>query len=918
MAQKLMLIDGHALAYRAFFALPVDSFSTSKGELTNAIYGFSMMLLSALQTEKPDFIAVTFDAPAATFRHEEFDEYKAHRPPMREEMRGQMDRIHQVVQALNIPAFELPGYEADDLIGSLARQAADKKVDTVIVTGDNDTLQLVSPLVRVITPGGHSQRFSDAKEYDEAAVREKYGIDPAFLVDYKGLVGDKSDNIPGVSGVGDKTARQLIQQYGSIEQIYEHLDEIESTRARKALAGQKEQAFLSKRLATIVTEVPITLDLDRCRTSDYDRQKVTDLFRELEFRSLMQRLPESDRGRATQMTFFAQEPPPGEVSVAVSTEEQLTSLVSELSKASRIAVDVETTSTDALKADLVGLSFAAEPGRGFYVPVGHLLTQGTAGQLPMEMVVERLQPVLEDPKISKVAHNGKYDLTVLARHGMEVRGLDFDTMIAAYLLEPSRRGFGLKDLAWNKLGLEMTPITKLIGKGRNQITMAQVSIADAAAYAAADADATLRLLTVLEQGLREREQWDLFRDVEMPLVRVLMDMETAGVALDTEQLKEISRAMYQRVAELEKQIHKLASHPFNVNSTQQLGEVLFEELGLPVKARTKTGYSTRASILEELRDQHPIVDLILEHRQLTKIKSTYVDALPLLVNRETGRVHTSYNQTGTVTGRISSSDPNLQNIPVRTELGRQVRSAFVAEEGWLLLGADYSQVELRILAHISQDPNLLAAFSRGEDIHASTAATVFEVPLSEVTSGMRRIAKSINFGIIYGMGEYGLAQRTDLSVEDARKFIANYFTRYEKVSEYIEDTKKAARENGFVVTLLGRRRYFPELQTTSRAHTGVKRAAEREAINMPIQGSAADILKIAMVRLHRALKEEGLAARMILQVHDELVLEVPREELQPVGRLVRSVMENAWDLDASLKVDVKVGSNWEHMEVYQV
>jgi DNA polymerase-1 len=917
MAKTLMLIDGHALAYRAFFALPLDSFSTSKGELTNAVYGFSMMLLHALQMEKPDYIAVTFDAPAATFRHEEFEEYKAHRPPMQEEMRSQMDRIRQVVQVLNMPAFEMPGYEADDLIGSLASQAAEKGLETVIVTGDNDTLQLVSPSVKVMTPGGYSQRFSDAKLFDEEAVREKYGIDPAFLADYKGLVGDKSDNIPGVSGVGDKTARQLIQRYGTVEQIYEHLDEIEPTRARNALAGQKEQALLSKHLATIVTGVPITLDLDKCRTSDYDRKKVMDLFRELEFRSLMQRLPESDRGQATQMTFLGQSPQPGEASVAVSTEEQLTSLVSELSRASRIAVDVETTSTDALKADLVGLSFAAEPGRGFYVPVGHLPTEGTAGQLPMELVAERLGPVLEDPEIGKVAHNGKYDLTVLARHGMPVQGLDFDTMIAAYLLEPSRRGFGLKELAWNKLGLEMTPITDLIGKGRNQITMAQVSIAEAAAYAAADADVTLRLLEVLDEELHKQEQWDLFRDVEMPLVQVLMDMETAGVALDTEELKGISRDMYQRVSELEKQIHDLAGHPFNVNSTQQMGEVLFEELGLPVKAKTKTGYSTRASVLEELRDQHPIIDLILEHRQLTKIKSTYVDALPLLVNRETGRVHTSYHQTGTVTGRISSSDPNLQNIPIRTEVGRQVRSAFIAEEGWLLLGADYSQVELRILAHISHDPNLLAAFARGEDIHASTAAAVFEVPLSEVTPAMRRIAKTINFGIIYGMGEYGLAQRTDLSVEDARKFIDNYFTLYGKVSEYIENTKKEAREKGCVSTLLGRRRYFPELQTTSRAHTGVKRAAEREAINMPIQGSAADILKISMVRLHRALQEKGLAARMILQVHDELVLEVPQEELNRVGPLVRSVMESAWDLEASLKVDVKVGKNWEQMEVYE-
>jgi len=491
-------------------------------------------------------------------------------------------------------------------------------------------------------------------------------------------------------------------------------------------------------------------------------------------------------------------------------------------------------------------------------------------------------------------------------------------MIAAYLLEPSRRGFGLKDLAWSKLGLEMKPITDLIGKGRSQITLAQVSIADTAGYAGADADATMRLVNVLEKELREQEQWDLFRDVEMPLVQVLMDMEMVGVALDTDELMDISTSMHRRIVELEKQIQGLAGRPFNLSSTQQLGQILFDEMGLPVRAKTKTGFSTRASVLEELKSLHPIIDLILEHRQLTKIKSTYVDALPLLVNRETGRVHTSYNQTGTVTGRFSSSDPNLQNIPVRTELGRHVRCAFVSQEGWLLLGADYSQVELRILAHICQDPNLLAAFDRGEDIHASTAAAVFEVPLSDVTPEMRRIAKTINFGIIYGMGEYGLSQRTSLSVEQSRKFIDNYFARYEKVRDYVEETKAGARELGYVSTLLGRRRYFPELRTSSRAHTGVTRAAEREAINMPIQGSAADILKIAMVHLHDALQKENFAARMILQVHDELVLEVPGEELSPVADLVRSVMEGAWDLDASLRVETKVGKNWEQMEAYQV
>ncbi len=917
MAKKLVLVDGHALAYRAFFALPVDGFSTSQGELTNAVYGFTMMLLHALQEEKPEYIVVTFDAPAATFRHEEFEEYKAHRPPMREEMRSQMERIRHVVQALNIPAFEVPGYEADDLIGSLAQQASDQELETIIITGDNDIFQLVTPLVKVVTPGGHRQRFSDAKLYDEKEVKEKYGVAPTLLADYKGLVGDKSDNIPGVAGVGDKTARQLIQRYGTIEEIYEHLDEIESTRARKSLAGQKERALLSKRLSTIVTDVPINLNLEQCRASDYDRDEVIALFRELEFRSLVQRLPASDRHRVRQMTFFAQDPLTAGAHTAVTTEEQLNALLSELARSPRMALDVETTSVDAMRADLVGLSFATKAGRAVYVPVGHLLAQDAEGQLPMGLVVERLRPVLEDASVPKAAHNGKYDLAVLARHGIAVRGLDFDTMIAAYLLEPSRRGFGLKDLAWSKLGWEMRPITELIGKGRDQITLAQVSIADTAAYAGADADATLRLMVVLEDELRQREQWDLFRDVEMPLVEVLMEMEMAGVALDTGELMQISASMYQRIVALEKEIHGLAGHPFNINSTQQLAEVLFEELGLPAKAKTKAGYSTRASVLEELRDQHAIIDLILEHRQLTKIKSTYVDSLPLLVDRDTGRVHTSYNQTGTVTGRISSSDPNLQNIPVRTELGRHVRCAFVAQEGWVLLAADYSQVELRILAHISQDPNLLAAFDRGEDIHASTASTVFEVPLTAVTPAMRRIAKTINFGIIYGMGEYGLAQRTDLSLEEARKFIAGYFARYEKVKEYLEQTKDEAREQGYVSTLLGRSRYFPELQTTSRAHGGVKRAAEREAINMPIQGSAADILKIAMVRLHRALKEEDLAARMILQVHDELVLEVPQEELGPVAPLVRSIMENAWALDAALKVDLKVGKNWEQMEAYQ-
>lgn len=911
MGKKLVLVDGHALAYRAFFALPIDAFSTSRGELTNAVYGFTLMLLRALEQERPDYIAVTFDAGKETFRHREFKEYKAQRARMPEEMRDQMARIAEVIEALGIPIFEVEGYEADDLIGTLSEQAQGLGVETLILTGDYDAFQLVSPRVKVLTTGGHRQPFSEARLFDEKALEEKYDFRPSLLVDYKALVGDASDNIPGVRGIGPKYATDLIKRYGTIEEIYEHLEEIAPARVRNALVEGKEQAFLSKRLATIVIDVPITLDLEKCRTGDYDRDRVMEVFRELGFRSLVERLPKSEQ-KAEQLMLLT---PEGRVTLGcqvVTTKKALERVVTELSSSSHLTLDVETAGTDAMSVDLVGLALTTKPGGGYYIPLGHLEPMG---QSLWEEVRAALAPILTDDGVAKWAHNAIYDLMVLRRHGLEVQGLAFDTMIAAYLLDPGGRGFGLKNLAWRKLGVEMTSISELIGKGRDQKTMAQVPIAAAAPYAVADVEATERLARLLEAELKEHQLWDLFVQVEIPLVEVLVAMEMAGVALDIEHLKQMSRELYLRITALEREIHEMAGHPFNVSSTQQLSTVLFEELGLPAKARTKTGYSTAAGVLEELRGMHPIIELVLEHRQLSKLKSTYLDALPLLVNPRTGRVHTSYHQTGTVTGRISSSDPNLQNIPIRTEIGRQVRRAFIAEEGCLLLSADYSQVELRIMAHISQDPGLLSAFERGEDIHASTAATVMDVPLSQVTPEMRRIAKSINFGLSYGMGAYGLAQRTGLSQEEAAEFIANYFARYPQVGEYIEETKRMAREKGYVSTLLGRRRYFPELRSTSRAHGRVKRAAERMAINMPIQGSAADILKIAMIRLHGALQERGLASRLTLQVHDELVLEVPEGEVKTVAPLVRSVMEGAYGLRAPLKVDIKVGKNWEEMSL---
>jgi DNA polymerase-1 len=927
---KLVLIDGHALAYRAYFALP-PTLSTSKGELTNAVFGFTSMLLNVLRDEKPDYIAVAFDV-GKTFRHEKYKEYKAHRVKMPDEMRTQMASIREIVHALGIPIIEVEGYEADDVLGTLAQKAEKEGLEILIVTGDTDTFQLIDDHTRVLT----SRRvFSDTIVYDLGGIENRYGLKPQQLIDYKALTGDTSDNIPGVRGIGDKTATKLLQQYGSVEGIYAHLDEVESSRFRKALEEGRESAFLSKLLAAIVTDMPIELDLEACRTAEFNRDKVMELFRELEFRSLVNRLPfeakpETERrGPPQQLAMFEEveevkedeKAPPANYQI-VGDEEALEKLVARLSKAAAITLDVETTSTDAMVADLVGIALTDREGEGYYVPVGHGTVIGDqlsviSNQLSLDYVLEKLRPVLEDESIAKYAHNSKYDLTVLARHGVQVKGLSFDTMIAEWLADPASRNLGLKNLAWVRLGVEMKPITDLIGSGKGQLTMAQVPVAQAASYAGADVDMTHRLVKVLEPELRERALWPLFTEVEMPLVPVLTEMEMKGVKLDVEYLGEMSRQLHRQLSDLEREIQEMVGYPFNINSTQQLSDALFIKLGLSAQGvqKTQSGhYSTSASVLEKLRGQHPVIERILEQRELAKLKSTYVDALPLLVNRDTGRVHTSYNQTGTVTGRISSSDPNLQNIPIRTDVGREVRRAFVAEEGSVLLAADYSQVELRILAHISQDPAMRETFARGEDIHTSTAAFLFDVPLDKVDREMRRVAKTINFGITYGMSGYGMAQRTGLSQEESDRFIKEYFAKYPRVKAYLDETKRKAREQGYVETLLGRRRYFPELKSDSRAHQNVRAAAQRMAINAPIQGSAADIIKIAMIRLHRALKERGLKSGMTLQVHDELVLEVPEGELEVVAPLVKSIMEGAFQLDAPLKVDMKVGRNWLEME----
>jgi len=903
--QLVVLFDGNALIHRAFHALPPLSVRKT-GEATGAVYGFANMVLKVLGELKPACCAVAFDYPAPTFRHKEFVEYKAHRPPAPEELKTQFKRVRQLVEAFNIPSIELEGYEADDILGTLARQATEKGIDTIIVTGDMDTLQLVSPYVKVLTPKP-GKPFSDTVLYDEEKVVERYGLTPSQIADFKGLKGDPSDNIAGVHGIGEKTATKLLQQYKTIEGIYEHLSEIDTAKAKKALEEGREDAKLSKRLTTIVTDAPVKLDVDACARTDFDRAKLIDLFRNLEFTKLLPRLDEFGMSKA--------EPRPetcaaGSDYCVVDSDGALDKLIAALGKAETFAVDLETDSLNALAANIVGLSFCIEEGKAFYIPVGH--KEGT--QLPFDSVSERLRPILADTKVAKVTHNGKYDSTVLIENGIDIDNLSFDTMIAAYLL--GEKSLGLKALVFNRLGIEMTPITSLIGTGAKQKTFDNVAISDAVRYASADADMTLRLAHIFDKELREQGLWKLFSEVEMPLLPILREMERAGIALDVESLSAMSHDLGERISNIEVEIYKNTGHEFNINSPQQLGVELFETLKLPSGRKTKSGYSTDASILEGLRGVHPVVDLVLEYRQLSKLKSTYVDALPALINPKTGRVHTSFNQTITTTGRLSSSDPNLQNIPVKGELGMQVRKAFIAGAGCVLLSGDYSQIDLRALAHLSQDPQLIEAFRNGEDIHRATAARIFNVSPGDVDSNMRRVAKTVNFGVIYGMSDYGLEQATSLSRAEASQFIKTYFDKYRGVADYLEATKQQARQKGYVETLLGRRRYIPDINNSNGM---IRAAAERMAINMPIQGTAADITKLAMIMVQKEMDDRGLGAegsgcRMLLQVHDELVFEVPADALEEMKQLVLEVMPKALKLDIPLVADVKVGANWGEME----
>jgi DNA polymerase-1 len=931
----LVLIDGHALAYRQFFALQSAQFATKSGEPTNATYGVARTLLDILE-EKPDYLAITFDQ-GMSGREELYPAYKGHRERMPDDMRIQLDRIRELVTAFNIPILELEGYEADDVIGSVAPQAEAQQVDVRVITGDRDLLQLITEHTSVELPG----RRGEKELFDLARFREEYGLEPPQLVDLKGLQGDTSDNIPGVKGVGEKTAAKLIQTYGGVAGVYEHLDEIKGALHEK-LAEGRDSALLSRELARIRQDVPVTLNLKACVAHEYERSDVEKLFRLLEFRSLIDRLPgQPAPGAGQQLSMFEMADKVKELEAVVPFEivndkTKLAALVRRLKAADGIAFDVETTSLDDMRARLVGIALAVEGDKGYYIPVGHvapnaptsrsgtdqpdLIAGHTPAQLPLDTVMDALRPALTDPKIPKYAHNGSYDLVVMRRHGIDVAPVEFDTMIAEWLTDPGSRNLGLKDLIWVRTGVRMTKIEDLIGSGAKQITMDRVPVEVAAPYAAADAAMTFRLVGLLRPELEELRLWKLFSTIEMPLLPVIADMEMAGVLLDVPYLRELGADLRKRLAALQKEIYEQSGGygEFNLGSPKQLNDVLFGKLGLPTEGLRKTthGFSTDAATLDALKEYHPIVGLILNWRELDKLRSTYVDALPEMVNPETGRVHTSFNQTGAVTGRLSSTDPNLQNIPVRTEEGRRVRRAFIAAEGHKLLSVDYSQVELRILAHYSQDAALLQAFRDGVDIHRATAAAVFRVPLDKVTYEQRSFAKAVNFGLMYGMGAYRLARDSNLTLAEAEDFIAHYFQQFPGVRAYLDGSIERAKQQGYLETLLGRRRYFRALKPGEgdKVSFQIRQAAEREAVNMPVQGTAADIIKIAMINLSHALKEGGFRSRMILQVHDELVLEAPDRELDRVAPLVIDVMESAFKLDAPLVADASVGTNWMEMK----
>ncbi len=898
---KLVVIDGNSLLYRAFYAM--RHLSTSDGQPTNAVFGFTMMLLRILQEERPDAIAVAFDAPAKTFRHEEYGEYKAHRKPTPDELISQAPIARQMVEAFSIPMIEVPGFEADDIVGTIAKQASEHGYHTMIVTGDLDALQLVSDCVRVMAT---VKGVTDTIIYDQQAVEDRYGIKASEMVDFKALKGDASDNIPGVAGVGEKTAAKLVRQFGSIENMIQHTDEIADAKLRAKIESGAEQAALSRMLATIVTDVPLPYSIDDLKAKEPDYDRIRSVFQELEFRTLLKRLPETEQVDEP----VAEERPRAELgsSRIIESAADLEGLISHLNSVDEFAVRTHTTQGKPTESDLLGVAFSTGIDSTAYVRIA---SSGAIGGLfdcdegcfTADLV--QLKDLLESPTIKKCGHDLKRDYETLKLRGVKLGGISFDSMLAAYILNSDRSGYSVADVAFEQLSLEIPVVEK---KSKNQGNECQNPQDD---ILCAETEAAWRLASVLREKLAVDGLLELLNRVEMPLVSVLAEIEMQGVAVDTNYLHALSVQLNDRIREIERVIYNEAGHEFNIGSPKQLQTVLFEQMQLPAGRKTKRGFSTDADTLEALSLGYPIVAQVLNWREFSKLKSTYADALPRLIDSRTGRIHTSLNQAVTTTGRLSSSEPNLQNIPIRTEIGREIRKAFIASKGNVLVSADYSQIELRVLAHVTNDTELVRAFESSEDIHTRTASTLYDVSESEVTPDMRRAAKTVNFAVIYGMSDFGLAKELGITNREAHEFIERYFARFPGVRRYTDETLEYARQNGYVVTPLGRRRYVPEIHSGNR---NFRMFAERAAVNMPIQGAAADMMKLAMIAVHQAIEERAMKTRMVLQVHDELVFETPPDELSELVPLVKQLMETVVPLSVPVVAEVKKGQNWAEME----
>jgi len=909
-AKKLYLVDGTSFCYRAYYA--IRSLSNSKGEPTNAIYGFVTMLSKLLAEGKPEYAAICFDRPEPTFRHGDYAEYKANRKPTPDDLISQLEPIREFCRAFQWAFFEKAGYEADDLLGTLARRGAEEGMEVFIVTSDKDFLQLVTDKVKVLNPG------KDNLIYDIEGVKKRFeGMGPEKVIDIMAIMGDSSDNVPGVPGIGEKGALKLIKEFGSLENLLKYASKVKSKSQQALLKEHGEQALLCKKLVSIATDVPMEVDWDVIRLQEPDNTKLAELCKRYEFRALLkQYTPTTGETRESKRAYQT-----------IESEKDLVQLAAVLEKSKSFSFDTETTAADPIRADLVGLSFSWAEYQAAYIPVSSAKHAGPG--LAMEAVLKVLKPLLENAKLAKYGQNAKYDWIVLKRHGIDVQGITFDTMIASYLINPIKLNHNLDDISLEHLGVRKVTTESLIGrgsarrrpsgaaleqslpsgKGKEQRTMAEVPLTQIAEYAAEDADCVFRLVPIFKTKLEENKLTELFEKTEVPLALCLGRIEMNGVALDLETLKKLSDATGEQLEKLTAAIYEDAGGEFNINSTKQLADILFVRLKLPVQKKTKTGYSTDVSVLEKLAETYDLPRKLLEYREKSKLKSTYLDALPEMVNPETHCVHTSYHQTTTVTGRLSSSDPNLQNIPIKTADGRQVRRAFVSRYGGKgrILSADYSQIELRLLAHFSKDENLSRAFLEDRDVHRYTATLLYGVTEADVTREMRDVAKTINFSIIYGKTAYGLSQDLGISVQAADQFIRDYFNRYEAIKDYMESQKEKARSEGFLMTLLGRRSYFPDLNSSNGQ---LRQFAERAAVNAPIQGSAADLIKLAMLKIEKRLEREEPRSLMIMQVHDELVFDVPVESVKSVTELVREGMESAYQLKVPLKVDVTVGDSW--------